>query len=86
MYKNKIFKSLLCLILLGSLSVSILAKPITIGKDQAPINAHDYAILKKVAENAQIPVEKFRHYKRNHYIVGEYGLLYRDIKKWTDRW
>lgn len=84
MYKNKIFKSLLCLILLGGLSVSILAKPIIIGKDQAPINPHDYAILKKVAENAQIPIEKFRHLsskRSDHFIVGPEGFLYWDRKK-----
>ena len=67
-----------------ALSIGAYAKPIIIGKDQAPINAHDYAILKKVAENAQIPIEKFRHLngKRSaHFIVGQEGFLYRDREK-----
>ena len=57
------------------------ATAIIIGKGQAPINAHDYAILKRVAENAQLPIEKISHYQRNHYIVGSEGFLYWDEQK-----
>ncbi len=77
-------KIILSVLLLIGLSVGAYAKPIIIGKDQAPINAHDYAVLKKVAENAQFPIEEFRHYQRNHYIVGPEGFLYWDEKKWVD--
>ncbi len=55
--------------------------PIILGKDQAPINTLDYEVLKRVAKNSGIPVEKFKHYKRNHYVVGDDGFLYLDIKK-----
>jgi hypothetical protein len=78
-------KLLFTLLFLSGFSLSVLAKPIILGKDQAPINAHDYKVLEEVALNAKIPVEKFRHYKRNHYIVGKDGFLYRDRKKWGDR-
>jgi len=77
-------KIILSVLLLIGLSIGACAKPIIIGKDQAPINAHDYAVLKKVAENAQFPVEKFRHLnkKRNdHFIVGPEGFLYDDDNK-----
>lgn len=74
-------KLLFTLLFLSSFSLSVLADPIIIGKDQAPINAHDYKVLEEVALNAKIPVEKFRHYKRNHYIVGKDGFLYLDRKK-----
>ena len=70
------------LLLLIGFSLSALASPIIIGKDQAPINAHDYKILEEVALNAKIAVEKFRHLKRSsHFIVGPEGFLYRDRKK-----
>ena len=72
---------ILSLVLMSGLSLSALADSIIIGKDQAPINAHDFEILEEVAINAKISVEKFRQYKRNHYIVGEEGFLYRDRKK-----
>lgn len=63
------------------MSGAVYAAPFIIGKDQAPINQHDYTILKKVAKNAQVPIEDFEHYQRNHYIVGENGMLYWDEKK-----
>jgi hypothetical protein len=82
MFNNRIMKILLSLLLLNTLSTLALAAPIIIGKDQAPINAHDYKILEKVATNAQIPIEKIRHLKRSdHFIVGAEGFLYRDRKK-----
>ena len=77
-------KIILSALLLMALSMGAYAKTIIIGKDQAPINAHDYVILKKVAENAQFPIEKFRHLnrKRNaHFIIGSEGFLYKDGKK-----
>jgi Leucine-rich repeat (LRR) protein len=75
-------KFLLALLFLSGFSLSSLANPIILGKDQAPINTHDYKILEEVAINAKIPVEKFRHLKRsNHFIVGPEGFLYRDRKK-----
>jgi len=59
-----------------------LASPIIIGKDQAPINAHDYKILEEVALNAKIPIDNFRHLIRSHhFIVGPEGFLYRDRKQ-----
>lgn len=82
MFNRRIMKILLSLLLLNTLSALALAAPIIIGKDQAPINAHDYKVLEEVALNAQIPIEKFRHLKRsNHFIVGPEGFLYRDRKK-----
>jgi len=82
MFNSRIMKILLSLLLLNMLSILALADPIIIGKDQAPINAHDYKILEKVATNAQIPIEKIRHLKRSdHFIVGPEGFLYRDRKK-----
>ncbi len=82
MFNNRIMKILLSLLLLNTLSILALADPIIIGKDQAPINAHDYKVLEEVAINAQIPVEKFKHLKRSsHFIVGPEGLLYWDRKK-----
>lgn len=78
-------KLLFTLLFLSGFSLSVLAKPIILGKDQAPINAHDYKILEEVALNAKIPVEKFKHLKRSdHFIVGPEGFLYRDRKKWGD--
>ncbi len=74
-------KIVLSILLLVGLSMGVYGKPIIIGKNQAPINQHDYGILKKVAINAGIPVEKFKHYQRNHYIVGPEGFLYWDKKK-----
>ena len=77
-------KIILSVLLLIGVSIGAYAKPIIIGKDQAPINAHDYAILKKVAENAQFPIEKFRHLNRKsnaHFIIGPEGFLYDDEKK-----
>ena len=71
--------------LLWLLPLSVLANgQIIIGKDQAPINKHDYAILKEVAKNAELSIDSFRHYKsrrNNHYIVGPEGMLYWDIKR-----
>jgi len=82
MFNSRIMKILLSLLLLNTLSILALADPIIIGKDQAPINAHDYKVLEEVAINAQIPVEKFKHLKRSsHFIVGPEGLLYWDRKK-----
>jgi len=82
MFNNCSMKILLTLLLLNTISIRALAAPIIIGKDQAPINAHDYKVLEEVALNAQIPIEKFRHLKRsNHFIVGPEGFLYRDRKK-----
>ena len=82
MFNRRIMKILLSLLLLNTLSTLALAAPIIIGKDQAPINAHDYKVLEEVAINAQIPVEKFKHLKRSsHFIVGPEGLLYWDRKK-----
>lgn len=77
-FNRKKYSFLLLLIVFTKLSW---ATPIIIGKDQAPINAHDYAILKRVAENAQLPIEKISHYQRNHYIVGPEGFLYWDENK-----
>jgi hypothetical protein len=74
-------KIIVTLLLFFVWSLTAWAQPIIIGKDQAPINAHDYAVLKKVAENAHFPIDKFRHYKRNHYIIGPEGLIYWDEKK-----
>jgi hypothetical protein len=77
-------KNLLTALLLISISIGAWSKPFIIGKDQAPINAHDYAILKKVAENAGIPVENFKHYNKKrhaHFLIGEEGMLYLDEKK-----
>ena len=69
------------LFLLIGFSLSALASPIIIGKDQAPINAHDYKILEEVALNAKISIEKIEHYERHHYVIGNTGFLYRDRKK-----
>ena len=70
------------LFLLIGFSLSALASPIIIGKDQAPINAHDYKILEEVALNAKIPIDNFRHLIRSHhFIVGPEGFLYRDRKQ-----
>jgi Leucine-rich repeat (LRR) protein len=77
-------KNLLTALLLISISIGAWSKPFIIGKDQAPINAHDYAILKKVAENSGIPVGKFKHYSNkryDHFLVGNEGMLYWDEKK-----
>lgn len=77
-------KNLLIALLLISISIGAWSKPFIIGKDQAPINAHDYAILKKVAKNAGIPVEKFKHYNKkrhDHFLIGKEGMLYWDEKK-----
>ena len=82
MFNRRIMKILLSLLLLNTLSALALAAPIIIGKDQAPINAHDYKVLEEVALNAQVPIEKFRHLKRSdHFIVGPEGLIYWDEKK-----
>ena len=82
MFNIHMMKILLSLLLLNTLSTLALADPIIIGKDQAPINAHDYKVLEEVALNAQVPIEKIRHLKRsNHFIVGPEGFLYRDRKK-----
>jgi hypothetical protein len=85
-YKNTspnifLMKLILSLVLMSGFSLSALAKPNIIGKGQAPINPHDYETLEEIAINAKIPIEKFRHYKRNHYIVGEDGFLYWDEEK-----
>ena len=77
-------KIIVTLLLLMGLSLTVCSKPVVIGKDQASINAHDYAVLKKVAENAQYPIEKFRHLNKkraDHFIVGLDGFLYRDRDK-----
>ena len=75
-------KLLFTLLFLSSFSLSVLADPIIIGKDQAPINAHDYKVLEEVALNSKIPVEKFKHLKRSgHFIVGPEGFLYNKRKK-----
>ena len=74
-------KIIVTLLLLMGLSLTVCSKPIIIGKEQAPINAHDYAVLKKVAENAHFPIKNFRHYKRNHYIIDNNGFLHWDEKK-----
>ena len=58
MFNNCSMKILLTLLLLNTISIRALAAPIIIGKDQAPINAHDYKVLEEVALNAQIPIEK----------------------------
>ena len=80
--KIKMIKVLSGLLLLIGFSLSALASPIIIGKDQAPINAHDYKILEEVALNAKIPIDNFRHLIRSdHFIVGPEGFLYRDRKK-----
>ena len=82
MFNINVIKLVLSLLLLNTLSIVALASPIIIGKDQAPINAHDYKVLEEVAINAQIPVENFRHLTRtSHFIVGPEGLLYWDVKK-----
>ena len=76
-----LIKLMFIMVFMGGFSLSALGKSIIIGKFQAPINHHDYEILKEVAIIAEIPVEKFRHYKRNHYIVGKEGFLYWDEEK-----
>lgn len=82
MFNNCSMKILLTLLLLNTISIRALAEPIIIGKDQAPINAHDYKVLEEVALNAQVSIEKFRHLKRSdHFIVGPEGLIYWDEKK-----
>jgi len=72
----KLFTFLLWLLPLSALANS----QIIIGKDQAPINKHDYAILQEVAKNAQLPMESFRHYNvgNDQFIVGPEGMLYWD--------
>ncbi|EAT13281.1 leucine-rich protein [Oceanobacter sp. RED65] len=74
-----ILMRILFLHLLVLFSVPSWSLDFIIGKDQAPINQHDYEVLKKVAENAQLPVEEFRHYlDRDQYIVDDNGLIYWD--------
>jgi len=79
----KTMKYTLTLLILFTVSINTWSKPFVIGKDQAPINAHDYAILKKVAKNAGVQVNEFKPYtwRNNHYLVGPEGMLYWDRKK-----
>lgn len=81
------FKNMMHLIaafILLTLPIITSAAPMIIGKDQAPINAHDYAILKEVANNAQLPIEAFRHFdtkRTDWFVLGKGGVLYRDKNK-----
>lgn len=74
-------KIILSVLLLIGLSIGAYAKPIILGKDQAPVNARDYKILEAIAENAKLPISEFWHYKGDQFIVGPEGFLYWDRKK-----
>lgn len=61
---------------------NVSAQKIVIGKDAAPINEHDYAVLKEIAKDAGVDVSVFVNmgieYSKKYFIIGPDSLLYVD--------